>query len=145
MNLSEVRNQIISVFCEKPVFEASDMDCVKLPKEMNVRRDEIISAALSQLQETGLIKEVGEDYWMLNHPIGSSGQEIKLSMNTCNNIAETINTFLDAQGDDETPKADSLNLNEGHIITLLQILDVILMEDELGEREDDDEKGTKHD
>lgn len=138
MNLSDVRNQIIGVFCEKPVFEASDIECVKLPKIMNDKRQEIVTAALLQLQETGLIRKVAEDYWMLNHPIGSSGQEIKLSLNTCNNVAETINTFLKAQGDDETPRADSLNLNEGHIITLLQILDMVLMED--GSEDEEDKK-----
>ncbi len=142
ITLLDVRNQIIGVFCEKSTFELVDKDSINLTKDLNDRRNEIVDAALYQLHETGLIQKVSKDFWMLNHPIGSSGQEVKLSMVTCNNVAETINTFLKAQDDDETPRADSLNLNEGHIITLLQILDTILMEGQDAEEEDENQENN---
>jgi hypothetical protein len=139
ITLLDVRNQLMGIFCQKSVFSENEIDSIKLTEDFNDRKHSIVVAALQQLEEMGLIKQVSEKDWMLTHPIGSSGQEVKMSMQTCNEIANTINTFLKAQNDEDTPRADALNINEGHIITLLQIMDVILMDGKPDSENEDEE------
>lgn len=124
MTLVTLKNQLLGFLCQKDIFSVNDFDSVKLPKELEDQREPLIKAALDDLSSMGMIKPVGATMWILTMPLNAAGQEVHLSMPVCNEIADVINTDLEAKGVED--RVDALNLHEGHIIALLAIIDEIL-------------------
>lgn len=124
MTLLSVRNQLIGILCQKELITTDDFASIKVDAAFADRRDDLIRAALDQLCNFGLIAKVGDQTWVLSEPLNGAGQEIHLSMGLCNEIANVINTNLAAKEIEH--QVDALNLGEGHIVALLQIIDEIL-------------------
>ncbi len=128
MTLLNVRNQIVGAFCEKDTFSRDDFAAVKLPKELEPQRKELIEAALGQLVKTELVEPAGPGLWILSSPLNAAGQDVHLSMPLCNEIAEIVNTHLESKGVED--RIDALNIHEGHIIALISIIGEILGNEE---------------
>ncbi len=124
MTLVDTRNQIVGRLCQKELFTTDDFAAVKVPADFTAYRDDLVRAALDQLCNAGMIAKVGEHTWVLSEPLNGAGQDVHLSMGLCNEIANVINTNLAAK--DVEAQVDALNIHEGHIVALLQIIDEIL-------------------
>ncbi len=124
MTLLDTRNQIVGRICEKGLFTTDDFLSIKVPAEFAAQRDDLTRAALEQLCNIGMLAKVGDNMWILSDPLNGGGQEVGLSMGVCNEIANVINTF--AAAENAEAQVDALNIHEGHIVALLQIIDQIL-------------------
>lgn len=125
MTLLDVRNQIVSHFCKNDTFALENFKDIKVDDKFENDKDDLIIAALDNLESMNLIRGVSENLWILINPLNSAGQEVHLSMNVCNAIAETINAFMDANEIKEV-KVDSLDIQERDIVELLSIIGEIL-------------------
>lgn len=130
MTLTDITNQIIGELTNREFLDEQDLiDCIKVDKEFSSELPELISASLKELEDQGLIKKLGlKSKWILKQPLQASGQSVDISMETCNEIAEVINAFLDAQGNIGT-RADKLNISEAEIAMILNILNNLMMQD----------------
>ena len=134
MTLLDIRNQIIGELLEKKdsesIVKIEDLKkSIKIDPEFETEKDELVLAAIEDLEEAGLIKILkSKTFLILRQPFNTNGQEIHLSMDTCNEIANLINSYLDAR-EDEGGRADVLNLSEFDIVMLLNILGDILSTD----------------
>lgn len=130
MTLTDITNQIISELTDRETLDEQELlDSIKVPKECESDLTELIAAATQELEFQGLIKKLGiKNKWILKQPLQSSGQSVDISMETCNEIAEIINSFLDAQGNTGT-RADKLNISEAEIGMILNILNSLMMQD----------------
>lgn len=140
MTLTTIRAQLVSILCQQETFGPQDFAAVRVAKELEPHKEAVIRRALDDLVGAGMLAALPRPgaqpndpasqpvLWVLTQPIGSAGQTVHLSMHVANGIAETINTFFDAHetGDD---RVDPLNIHEGHIITLLDILGDVLSTD----------------
>lgn len=145
MTLLNIRAQLINHFCHCDTFKVSDFTAIGVGKGLESHKDGLIRAALDELAFAGLIRPIPasgkkgasstphpeaalHDLWILSSPLNSAGQDIHLSMGVANGIAETINTWLNAN-DLPGDRVDPMSLNEGHIIAILEILDDVLSTD----------------
>lgn len=131
MTLVEIQNKIIGQFIDKDVVTLLELkDSIKFPKEYEDAENSLIVTALKNLQETGIINKVGnKDVWILRQPLKSTGQSVDISMETCNEIADLINSFLDANQKSTNGRADKLNITEAEIAFLIQIINELLSND----------------
>lgn len=135
MTLLDIRNQIIQKLTEDDIINLDNLlDFVKVSKENENIKKELIIASLKDLEEVGIVSKLGSnklsfiETWVLCQPLNSAGQKIDISMNTANEIAEIINSYLDANKFNG-PRADKLNITEMEIIMLLSILGDLLNSD----------------
>lgn len=122
--LIEIQNQIVGFFIQNDVMTSSDFQSIKVGNDLADKKDAAIIASLGLLAEAGLIKSLGDNTWILVAPLNSAGQEVHLSMATCDEIANVIN--MDLQSKDIDDRVNSLEIHEGHILTLLGIIDELL-------------------
>ena len=128
MTLLSIRNQIVGILLQKDSVSVSDFSGIKVPDDLADRREDLVRTALGTLCEAGAIRPVGNDLWILVSPLNAAGQDVHLSMTVCNEIADVLNTDLAAKEVDE--QVDVLNIHEGHIVGLLQIINDILAGEE---------------
>lgn len=129
MTLLDVRNQIISHFCEKDSFTRNDFINVEVDQLFEDQKDNLILSCLIELEKREIIVKISDSLWILTNPLNFSGQKINISMAVANAITETVNTFLEANNIEDT-KVDSLNITEANIVDLLKIIGEILNNDE---------------
>lgn len=127
MTLLHLRGQIVSWLCEHDTISAADFGTFKVTEDLKDRRDLLVMAALANLVEIGMLQPAGADLWILTQPLNAQGQEVHLSMPLCNEIADVINTDLEAK--DIEDRVDPLNIHEGHIMALLSIINELLVND----------------
>ena len=141
MTLTDITNQIIGELRKNEVLNESNLkDALNIPKEFEDKADKIIKTSLKELEKTGFIVKIeGTNDWFLKQPLKASGQSVDISMETCNEIADVINAFLDAQGT-KGARADKLNITEGEIIMIFNILDNIMVNDPKEDSEDDEDE-----
>lgn len=131
MTLVEIQNQIIGQLVDKDIVTKEELvHSIKIPKENEAILPELINAALKNLEDTGIVNKIGDVNlnWILRQPLKSMGQTIDLSMETCNEIADVINSFLDAN-DMKNMRADKLNISEAEIVMLINIINEIASND----------------
>lgn len=122
MTIIDVRNQLIGHFCKKDTFSGSDFSKIQVDNEVQGQRDGIIVAALDELEDSGMIRQVEPNLlWMLAAPLGNDGQQVDVPLVIAYEIAKCINQY--AQGNDlPIDTVDALNLHAGHIATLVSII-----------------------
>ncbi len=120
MHLTASVNQIVGSLLVKDTFSSEDFATLKVPDELVEHRDGIARAALGLLTDSGMVRPIGPDLWMLTAPLNSAGQDVHLSMAICNEIAAVINDDLESKEIED--RVDALNVHEGHIAALLSIL-----------------------
>lgn len=122
MTLTDIRNDIIDTFCHKDTFTREDFDAVDVGAEHDEQKEALVREALAELCEIGMARKVGDsDLWILTESLNARGQEVGLSMETCSEVARTVNAFLDGN-DIEGPRVDALNITEGAIVALYRII-----------------------
>ena len=125
LTLLDLTNQISEYFLDHTIFTFDEFGAINIPKEYNEIRNDLISAALDEMESEGFIKRVNEAQWILLKPIGFAGQDVHLSMETSVTVSATINAFLDAHNVPGN-RSDALNLGEMDIVTLLQIIQSVI-------------------
>ncbi len=125
MTLLDIRNQIVSHLCQNDTFSSENFKDIKVDDKFDGEKESLIIAALDNLESINLIRGVSENLWILINPLNSAGQDIHLSMNVCNAIAETVNAFMDAN-EIKDVKVDPLDIQERDIVELLKIIGEIL-------------------
>lgn len=135
MTLLDIRNQLFTHFCEKDTFSSEEFSKIKVEKELDNHRDDIIRAALDEMIALGVSKKVGNSLWMLSSPVNDAGQSVQLSMRVSDAVAATIETFLAANEIEHDP-VDRFNLHEGHVWQLLGIINDLLESTPKGQKED---------
>lgn len=128
MTLLHVTNQLVAFFSKEHVLSKEDFSMISVDAKLEDVRDSVILTALEHLIEMGIVKKiVNQDAWIMSVPPGLNGQEISISLPVATAIADTINTFYKANNIDANP-VDALDLGEGHIIALIEILHDLINE-----------------
>lgn len=129
MTIIEIKNQIISHFFDNTSFDlATDAAKIQLPDELGAARDEILASVLTELEVIGMIKKVAwsaKSIWLLTQPFDSFNQTVVLSAAASEILADTINSFRDANeisGD----ICDKTKISEDDILNLVNICHVLL-------------------
>lgn len=125
LTLQAVRNQLVSHFATKDTFAITDIDKIAVDPEIEDSKPDVVVAALDQLVKMGIVENVRGKLWILSNPSQSMSQELTISMHTASLVANTLETFFEANELDYEP-IDALDIHEGHILTLLQVLNEIL-------------------
>lgn len=129
MTIDDIVQQLIIHFCEKDTFTIEEAGALTLDKALD--RVPLILAALRNMEKDGLLTHIdGADNgtWILTRPIHHVGQDVGLSIQTCIVIADTIRMFFESGGMEYEP-VNPFEIHEGHIRTLLQILNEALDND----------------
>jgi hypothetical protein len=121
MTVQDVVNQLIIRFCEKDVFCFEEIDAIITDKSVSKDKELIVLHALKYMEENGLIVKIDKDKWVLSRPITSIGQDVGLSIQTCILIKDTIIGYYRANNM-PYENIDVFNIHEGHIQTLLRIV-----------------------
>lgn len=126
MTLSEIRNQILGHFVTNDHFSIEDdAGKITLPDSLVPSRDEIIALALSDLEKIDVVAKIGQDKWILRTPLISIRQNIQISGQTAELIADFINTYRDANGI-KGDVCNKLDINERDLLNFLQIAHSLL-------------------
>ena len=139
MTLTDITNIVLDKFRESDSVSIDSFSELKLDNNL-------ILTALYKLEETDLIAKISgstPETFILTRPLKAQGQSIDVSMETCCEIADVINSFLDATQDDNPTevRADKLNISEAEIVMLINIINETVVKDpEFDDGEDDDFK-----
>lgn len=127
MTLVDISNQIIENLVKSEKFTRSDFDNIKIPKDIEDDRENLVLNALSALEDDGFIIKISSNLWLLTIPIGTNGQNVTIGLKCANAIASTINPYLESRGSEH--RVDKLNILEEDIIALIQIIGELLNDD----------------
>lgn len=134
MNLLEIKNQVIELLFKNPILEVSDFVKVKLPKELEPFRESLVRECLRDLEELKFVRAATKDgiksIWLLEAPLGYSGQEIQIGLQTASTVASILNRWREATGKKDE-FCNVMAISENDILNLC----VIVMQ-ELNQTED---------
>jgi hypothetical protein len=123
MTLIEIRNQIFTHFLKSDTFALpNDLKKVKVGKNQEEFKQELVTQVLTDMQEDGLCGEISNPAtgeikaFVMAGPLGQNGQDVSISNQTAELVAEIINQYLASQ--DQEGVVDKLNINEGDIQNL---------------------------
>lgn len=147
MTLSEVRSQIVAILCRQDTLAPTDFSAIQIADvKLSPHRDTLILAAVEDLVHAGILRPAAKDpvtgegrLWILASPMQFADQTVTISMPVAIDIADTINTFLDAH-DFKDDRVDPMGISEQHIVTVLQILSDILGDSDLDDEGGDDQQ-----
>lgn len=144
MTIIEIKNQLISHFYDKDVFDMEiDGPKIRLSDDLERVRKEVINTVLFDLEAINVIKKVEsaeKSVWMLTQSFDSFNQSVVLSASASESIAETINDFRDAN-DIPGDTCDKTKITEADIVNLVNII-YALIETGADELEDEEEGGS---
>lgn len=130
MTIVDVKNQLISHFFTKDIFTPDDFTSIKLDEASDEYRDELISAALGELERGGVLFKVSSSTktaYVLSQNLGSFTQQVTLSPGAAEAIAETVNPFRIANEEAEWMQVcDKTNINELDVLNLINIIHFLL-------------------
>jgi len=130
MTITEVKNQLISHFQSNSVLtlDSVSFKSIELDKETENLREQVIRAALEELETIGMVKKLVNptgDAWILTQSFGSFTQQVTLSPHCAEWLANTLNQFREANEMDGD-ECDKTRITEKDIVNLLEILHTIL-------------------
>ena len=137
MTLTEIRNQLIGHLIKKDQFSLKD-DCssIKVSKDQIAIKNDLIKLTFKDLEKGGMVMKTnldGEDLWILEFPLGQQGQQVRLSFEAANAVADLLNQFKEVLGNGKnTQPTEVLNITEQDIIQM------VMMCRQLLEKEDKD-------
>lgn len=138
MTITDIKNQLISHFYDNSSFDMEvDSAKINLDDELNKVRAEVISTVLGELVDLGMIKKVARETWLLTQPFDSFSQTVVLSASASEVIADTINSFRDAN-DITGDLCDKTKIKEEDVMNLINILHSLLEDDLPPEAFEDD-------
>lgn len=129
MSIIEIKNQLISHFYDNDTFDILvDSNKIELDDSLLSVRQQVVSTVLGELETMGMIKKVSQGertIWMLTQSFDTFNQTVVLSASSSEIIADTINSFRDANeisGD----VCDKTRISEADILNLVNICHVLL-------------------
>lgn len=138
MTIIEIKNQIISHFFDSDSFDMEvDGPKIALPEDMEPAREEILSSVLAEVESTGMIKKVArgvKSIWLMTQPFDSFSQSVVLSAGLCELLADTINSFREAN-EISADLCDKTKIGEADISNLISICHVLLDSDPIPDDE----------
>lgn len=133
MTLAEVKNQILSHFIKVTVFTVpDDLIHVEVPSELTEFKEELVKAALIDLEQAGMTRRVSTPTraaWVLTRSLTSFTQQVTLGPLCAELAAELINNYRTANGV-VNHVCDKTALNENDIMNLIDICHELLTEEE---------------
>lgn len=130
MNLVEVRNQLFSHFIENDTFlYPKDVSSIKVDDEQSKFAGKIVKRVLDTMVTDNVVDVVEIDNSTLAYittlPLAADHQEVTISANTANLIAEVINQYQEsAEATDYY--ADKFNITDSDMQAILGILTQLL-------------------
>lgn len=129
MTIVEIKNQLISHFYDKNVFDMEvDGPKIRLSDDLETVRQEVINTVLTELQSVNVVKKVesaAKSVWLLTQSFDSFNQSVVLSAGASEVIADTINDFRDAN-DIPGDTCDKTKITEADIMNLINICHALL-------------------
>lgn len=119
--LLDIYNDLYPVLFETSMITTEDFSAVQVEKELEDKKEVLIRAALDQMEEDGILKQVEKDRWILIKPLSMKGQEVYIPFQLAVAISQQINAYLDANGV-ESDRCDPMDLSANDIQMLLMIL-----------------------
>ena len=126
MTINEASNKLFVLFSENEsmnIDSFSDKESFFGDKKFSKVNVAALIGALEEFEKMDIIKKIvveNETIYILQKSFNSFEQTIKLSVNTCGNIAELINGFCEILKN-ETDKSDPKNITEKDIKNLATI------------------------
>lgn len=147
MTIVDIKNQLISHLFDNDSFDlAQDGPKLTLSDDLEPVRAEVVASVLGELEDMKMVKKVsfGErSVWLLTQPFDSFSQTLVLSAAASEILAETINSFRDAN-EIEADICDKTKITEEDLINLVNICHVLLdgsdMIDGFDEEEDEEDE-----
>ena len=121
MTLSDIRYQLINFFCDKDVFGEENLDKIKVSKELESNKKEMVRVTLEDMVKDDMVRKVGDYTYILTIPLQAGGYDVGISNGTCMAIRDIIHTFRQANNLEGEP-VDPFEIHEGHIIFLINII-----------------------
>jgi hypothetical protein len=132
MTIVDIKNQIISHLFDNDSFDLEvDGPKLTLSDDLLSVRDEVITTVMGELEDMKMIRRVAsgeKDVWLLTQPFDSFSQSIILGASTSEILADTINSFRDAN-DIDADVCDKTKISEHDILNLLNICHALLDSD----------------
>lgn len=132
MTIIEIKNQLISHFYDKNVFDMEvDAPKIRLSDELEPVRKEVIETVLYDLMAANLTRKVQSaqrSVWLLTQPFDSFNQSVIISASAAEIISDTINDFRDVN-DIPGDLCDKTKIVEADIMNLINIVHVLLDSD----------------
>lgn len=137
MTILQVKNQLISHFFSNDTFEFEKHQLmVEFEKDVASFRAEMLKAALTELEQVGVVKKMaieGREMWVLTQSMHSFNQQVVISPICAELIANTVNAVNEIQNIDV--ECDKTKIDEQDLMRLVQIVEDML--------EDDDDEGDE--
>lgn len=129
MTIVDVKNQLISHFLTRTYFAPADYSTLKIAADLEEHRDSLIRAAFGELEKAdmvkGLIEGDGTMSWILTRPFSDFIQEVPISPQAAELVANTVNQFI-AANDLDWPMVDKMDMEEADLIALVQVVRELL-------------------
>lgn len=141
MTIIEIKNQLISHFYDHESFCLdTDGPKVRLSDDLEKVREQVIETVLYDLQASNLVRKVQsaeKSVWLLTQSFDSFNQNVVISANAAELIADMINDFRDIN---EIPgdMCDKTKIIEADLMNLVNIIHVLLESDEAPIDEDEE-------
>lgn len=143
MTIVEIKNQLLSHFFENTVFNmSSHIDKIELTEEISPMKSEIVRTVLNELELLGLVRKVASsnnEVWILVQSLHSFHQNLSISAATAEIIADTINSFREANEIDGDT-CDKTKITESDILNLVNISHIMAESPSLDQEQEEDEK-----
>ena len=144
MTILDVKNQLISHLLTHTSFAPSDIGSINVGPDLDGQQYNMVCAAFDDFEKDGMVRgftlQDGLKTWVLTRPLGDFVQEITLSPMAAEAIANTINGFVNAN-ELNWPTSDKMNMHEGDILTLVEIIHEML---ELRPMDDGDDENDRN-
>jgi hypothetical protein len=148
MTLLSIKTQLLSHFLENDTFQEGDFEKIKVAKNLEKFKNNLIRKSLKDLEDSKIVKsliadtsvdeaDIKSDAWILELPLAAHGQQIYVSLPLAGAISETINTFMEANKLDGD-KSNPLSLSERDIAVLLGIINELLEGQDDNEEKDEE-------
>lgn len=129
MTIIEIKNQLISHFYDKNVFDMeADEKKIQLADDLESVRKELIGTVLAELSAIGMVKKIespAKTIWLLTQSFESFNQSVVLSAAASEIIGDTINQFREAN-DLAGDLCDKTKITESDLLNLVNICHVLL-------------------
>lgn len=125
MTILAVKNQLITHFLSNDTFEFSRHALeIEFDKDLIGFREEMIRAAMAELETLGLIKKLSNherEIWVLAQPLNAFNQQVTIGPLVAEIIANTINFYNESENIEV--QCDKTKIDEEDIMRLVSIVE----------------------
>lgn len=120
MTLTEIKNQLITFFLKNDTFfSPKDLKSIKVSKNQEFIKNELVSSVLDQMEKDGMIKKITPNTVSTDYnysatnilPFSMLGQTVEIGAQTAELISEIVNQYNESSGN-KSEIVDKLNITE---------------------------------